>query len=236
LRTVVLERRELLGGATVTEEVWSGYRASTASYVVSHFFPRIVRDLGLKKYGYHVYPLDPAYFAPFPDGSGFLLWEDPRRAVEEIGRFNGHDGDAYPEYSRTLGELAELVRPLLYRRLPDPNVRSIADVKELLSLGRYAFASRKQLSWLVDRMTMSCADFLDQFFEDDRVKGALARGGVIGLYMCGSGTRKGGGVMGILGFNASRVAIRDAKREDRRKRLQRLSPRSKAFGEREKVS
>ena len=94
LRTVVLERRELLGGAAVTEEVWPGYRVSTASYVVSLFSPRIVRDLGLKKYGYHVYPLDPAYFAPFPDGSGFLLWEDPRRAAEEIGRINRHDGDA----------------------------------------------------------------------------------------------------------------------------------------------
>jgi phytoene dehydrogenase-like protein len=81
-----------------------------------------------------------------------------------------------------LGELAELVRPLLYKRPPDPNVRSIADVKELLSLGRYAFGRRKQLSRLVDLMTKSCADFLDQFFEDDRVKGALAPGGVIGMW------------------------------------------------------
>jgi len=182
LKPLVLERRELVGGAAVTEEVWPGYRVSTASYVVSLFSPKIVRDLDLEKHGYHVYPLDPAYFAPFPDGEGFLLWEDHVRAGEEIARINKHDGAAYPEYSHALGELADLVRPLLYRTPPDPSVQTLADVKELLSLGRYAFGTRKQLSRLVDLMTMSCADFLDHFFVDDRIKGALAPGGVIGMW------------------------------------------------------
>lgn len=182
LKTLVLERRELLGGAAVTEEVWPGYRVSTASYVVSLFSPRIVRDLNLKKYGYHIYPLDPAYFAPFPDGSGFLLWEDAYHAGKEISKINRHDGAAYPEYSRTLGELADLLRPLLYRIPPDPGVRTIADVREFLSLGRYAFGTRKQISRVVDLMTMSCADFLEHYFEDDRIKGALAPGGVIGMW------------------------------------------------------
>ncbi len=182
LKTVVLERRHLVGGAAVTEEVWPGYRVSTASYVVSLLSARIVRELDLPKYGYHVYPLDPAYFAPFPDGSGFLLWDDPARAGEEIGRINAGDGRAYLEYNRELAELAELVRPLLYRRPPDPGVSSFADVLEALSLGRYAFGNRRSISRLVDLMTMSCADFLERFFVDERVKGALAPGGVIGMW------------------------------------------------------
>ncbi len=182
LKTVVLERRHLVGGAAVTEEVWPGYRVSTASYVVSLLSARIVRELDLPKYGYHVYPLDPAYFAPFPDGSGFLLWDDPARAAEEIGRINAEDGRAYLEYNRELAELAELVRPLLYRRPPDPGVRSFADVVEALLLGSYAFGNRRSISRLVDLMTMSCADFLDRFFVDERVKGALAPGGVIGMW------------------------------------------------------
>ena len=182
LKTLVLERRHLVGGAAVTEEVWPGFKVSTASYVVSLLSPRIVQDLELRRYGYHVYPLDPAYFAPFPDGSGFLLWEDRRRAAEEIGNINERDGAAYPEYSRALDELAELVRPLLYKVPPDPSIRSFADVRETLSLGRYAFGNRKDLSRLVDLMTMSCADFLEQFFVDERVKGALAPGGVIGMW------------------------------------------------------
>lgn len=183
LRTVVLERRHLVGGAAVTEEVWPGYRVSTASYVVSLFSAGIVRDLDLPKHGYHVYPLDPAYFAPFEDGSGFLLWDDPAEAAEEIGRINPRDGKAYLDYNRHLGELADLVRPLLYRRPPDPGVRSVSDVVEALSLGRYAFGNRKDISRLVDLMTMSAADFLDLYFEDERIKGALAPGGVIGAWL-----------------------------------------------------
>jgi phytoene dehydrogenase-like protein len=182
LKTLVLERRHLLGGAAVTEEVWPGFKVSTASYVVSLFSPRIVQELELRRHGYHVYPLDPAYFAPFPDGSGFLLWDDPRQAAEEIGKINKRDGAAYPEYSRTLDELANLVRPLLYTVPPDPNIRSFADIKEALSLGRYAFGNRRDISRLVDLMTMSCADFLEQFFVDEKVKGALAPGGVIGMW------------------------------------------------------
>jgi phytoene dehydrogenase-like protein len=182
MRTIVLERRHLLGGAAVTEEVWPGFRVSTASYVVSLLSERVVRELDLPRYGYHVYPLDPAYFAPFPDGSGFLLWDDPARAAEEIGKINVRDGKAYLEYNRELSELADLVRPLLYKRPPDPGIRSLADVVETLSLGRYAFGNRRSISRLVDLMTMSCADFLDRYFVDERVKGALAPGGVIGMW------------------------------------------------------
>src|SRR5215213_8319198 len=182
MKTIVLERRHLLGGAAVTEEVWPGFAVSTASYVVSLLSARVVRELNLPRYGYHVYPLDPAYFAPFPDGSGFLLWDDPARAAEEIGKINSRDGRAYLEYNRELGELADLVRPLLYRRPPDPGIRSLADMIEALSLGLYAFGNRRSISRLVDLMTMSCADFLDRFFVDERVKGALAPGGVIGMW------------------------------------------------------
>ena len=182
MKTVVLERRHLVGGAAVTEEVWPGYKVSTASYVVSLLSARIVRELDLPRYGYHVYPLDPAYFAPFEDGTGFLLWDEPAEAAREIGKINAHDGRAYLEYNRQLSELADLVHPLLYKRPPDPGVRSLADVVETLSLGRYAFGNRKSISRLVDLMTMSCADFLDRFFVDERVKGALAPGGVIGMW------------------------------------------------------
>ena len=135
LKTVVLERRHLVGGAAVTEEVWPGFKVSTASYVVSLLSAKVVRELDLPRFGYHVYPLDPAYFAPFADGTGFLVWDDPEAAAEEIGKINAADGRAYLEYNRQLGELADLVRPLLYRKPPDPGVRSFADVVETLSLG-----------------------------------------------------------------------------------------------------
>src|ERR671922_448046 len=80
LRTLILERRPIVGGAAVTEEPWPGYRVSTASYVVSLMQPKIVRELQLRRHGYEVYPLDPAYFTPFPDGRSLLMWDEPRMA------------------------------------------------------------------------------------------------------------------------------------------------------------
>jgi phytoene dehydrogenase-like protein len=182
LDVLVLERRPFVGGAAATEEVWPGFKVSTASYVVSLFPQKIVSDLGLVRHGYHVYPLDPAYFAPFDDGTGFLLWDDPRQAADEIRRIDKRDGDSYPAYSRELGELADIIRPLLFRTPPNLGLRSFADLKEALFLGRHMFSHRRDISRLVDLLTMSCADFLERFFRDERVKGALAPGGVIGMW------------------------------------------------------
>ena len=181
-RTLVLERRELLGGASVTEEVWPGFRVSTASYVVSLLQPKIVRDLRLERFGYHVYPLDPAYFLPFPDGRSLLLWDDPRKAAGEIGKISPRDGRAYLEYDRALSELVTIVRPLLLRRPPAVDLRTAADVAEALALARHFFRHRKHVARLVELMTLSVSDFLDQWFSDDAVKGALAPGGVIGAW------------------------------------------------------
>ena len=182
LRVVVLERRHLVGGAAVTEELWPGYRVSTASYVVSLMSPQIVRDLDLAAHGYRVDQLDPAYFAPFPDGRGFLLWDDPARAAQEIGRLSPEDGKGYLEYNRTLAKLADIVRPLLYKIPPDVGSRPVDGARDAASLGRYLLAGRKEIASLVDLMTMSAADFLAQFFTDEAVMGALCAGSVIGAW------------------------------------------------------
>lgn len=182
LRTVVLERRHLVGGAAVTEEPWPGYRVSTASYVVSLLPARIVRELSLASYGYHVYPLDPAYFAPFLDGSGILVWEDPREAAEEIGRINRADGAAYQRYSEDIAALCDIIRPLLHKIPPDPALRSARDLPGAAAMMGYLLRRRGAAAGLVDLMTMSCADFLGRYFRDERILGALAPGGVIGMW------------------------------------------------------
>jgi phytoene dehydrogenase-like protein len=182
MKTIVLERRHLVGGAAVTEELWPGFKVSTASYVVSLMSPHIVQELDLARYGYEVFQLDPAYFAPFPEGNGFLLWDDPRRAAQEIAKISPLDGDGYLEYSRTMSELADLIKPLLYKIPPEVTIDSAGDVKELAGLGRYALGGRRDIARLVDLMTMSANDFLSQFFIDERVKGALCAGSVIGAW------------------------------------------------------
>ena len=182
LRTVVVERRDILGGACATEEVWPGFRVSTASYVVSLLQPKIVRDLRLEQFGYEVYPLDPAYFAPFPDGRSIFLWDEPGKAADEIGKISAADGRAYLEYDRALGNLVRIVRPLLLRRPPAVDLRTPADLAEVIALARHFFRHRKHIARLVELMTLSVSDFLDQWFSDESVKGALSPGGVIGAW------------------------------------------------------
>jgi phytoene dehydrogenase-like protein len=182
LDVIVLERREMVGGAAVTEALWPGYRVSTASYVVSLLAPKVVSDLELERFGYRVYPLDPAFFAPFPDGRGLLMWDEPQRAAQEIAEFSRRDAAAWLDYSSALTELAALVRPLLLRVPPSLRLGSFADLKEALSLGGYVGRRRRKLARVVDLMTMSVADFLDEYFESPSVKGAIGFGGTIGAW------------------------------------------------------
>src|SRR5918997_6399505 len=97
LRACVLERRDILGGACVTEEVWPGYRVSRASYVVSMLQPKVVADLCLHEHGYAPIPLDPAY-ATFAGGAPVFFHDDPARAAESIARRSRRDAAAYPDF------------------------------------------------------------------------------------------------------------------------------------------
>jgi phytoene dehydrogenase-like protein len=182
LRTLVLERRSILGGASVTEEPWPGYRVSTASYVVSLFQPKIERELQLRRHGYEVFPLDPAYLTPFPDGRSLLMWDEPPRAAAEIAKISGPDAQAYLRYCADLDRLSAFVRPLLLRTPLQLPPSSFEDFKEAGFLARHVMRHRRTLSEVVDLMTMSVSDFLDRYFTDEAVKGALCPGGVIGMW------------------------------------------------------
>jgi phytoene dehydrogenase-like protein len=182
LRTLILERRPLVGGAAVTEEPWPGFHVSTASYVTSLMQPKIVRDLRLRSFGYEVFPLDPAYFTPFPDGRSVLMWDQPEKAAAEIARINEADGAAYLQYTIDLDRLAAFVRPLLLRVPISLPPSSIDDLREAGFLAKHVMRHRRTLSDVVDLMTMSVADFLDRYFVDESVKGALCPGGVIGMW------------------------------------------------------
>ncbi|MCU1257122.1 MAG: dependent oxidoreductase [Bryobacterales bacterium] len=155
-RVLVLERRELLGGCAVTENLWPGFRVSTASYLVSLLRDEIVRDLELKRFGYHVYPKDPPFFTPFPDGRHLFMWQDTARTVAEIARFSKHDAEAFPTYDAHLETLAERMDALL---LSDPPA-AVDGLREVLE--------------------SSAEEFLDRWFESPEIKVTLATDGVIG--------------------------------------------------------
>src|SRR5262245_25071178 len=128
----VVERRDLLGGAAVTEEPWPGYRVSSASYVVSLMPPQIKRDLDLRRHGYRVSIISPDYFVPFPDGTALTLWGDSERDAQEIAQLSPGDGEAYVEFDRHFDRVAGLLRELMWT-VP-PNL-SIGDLPRWLALG-----------------------------------------------------------------------------------------------------
>src|SRR5438045_1271923 len=119
LDVLVLESRDVLGGAAATEETWPGYQVSSASYVVSLMPPRIVDELQLRRFGYKVSIVSPDYFVPFPDGTSLTLWGD-ERDIENIARFSKHDAEAYQAFDRYFDRVAGLLKDLLF--VVPPNI------------------------------------------------------------------------------------------------------------------
>src|SRR6202158_3754181 len=99
-KVLVLEKRELVGGCAVTEELWPGYRVSTAAYLTSLMQERIIRELELQRFGYRVDAKDPAFFSPFPDGRHLFMWQDRQKTLAEIAKFSQRDAEALPAYAK----------------------------------------------------------------------------------------------------------------------------------------
>ena len=110
LKVLVLERREVLGGACVTEELWPGYKVSTAAYVNSLLRPEIIRDLELKRHGFEMLPRNPSSFTPFPDGRSLLLGPDKALTHREVSKFSAKDADALPQVRGDAGAGGRLPR------------------------------------------------------------------------------------------------------------------------------
>lgn len=182
LDVLVLEKRDVVGGAATTEEPWPGYRVSSASYVVSLMPPRIIRELDLKRFGYEVSIVTPDYFVPFPDGTSLTLWGDVTRDAESIARLSEADARAYVEFDRYFDRVARLMRDLLFVVPPNINLRELP--KWAATAGRFRKWSGRDVHEVVRLFTMSASDFLDEWFEDERVKGALATQAIIGAW-CG---------------------------------------------------
>ena len=180
---LVLERRPVLGGAAVTEEVFPGFRFSVCSYVVSLLRPEIIRELDLARHGLEILPLD-GTFTPMPSGDYLWRVNDHAKTRREIARHSKLDAEAYDEYGRAMVEMARFVKPILNMTPPDPMSLNPRDLGRLLFLGRRfrALADQDRVNQL-QLMTMSAADFLDQWFETDALKATMSASGVIGTFL-----------------------------------------------------
>jgi phytoene dehydrogenase-like protein len=196
LRTCVLERRHILGGACVTEEVWPGRRVSRASYVVSMLQPKVVRDLELKRHGYHAIPLDPPFGTFAADGSAILFPGDEQSFRDQIARVSKKDADAFPAFEHVLAKAADFLRPVMLRPPPALGSKRPHDLLDLLREGaRAAGLKQREVHDLFRVLTMSVGDLLDSYFETDAIKGAYASTGVVGVW---AGPRSPGTAYNLL--------------------------------------
>jgi phytoene dehydrogenase-like protein len=182
-KVLVLERRHVLGGAAVTEEVFPGFRFSVCSYVVSLLRPEIIRDLDLPRHGLEILPLD-GTFTPMPNGDYLWRVNDHARTRREIARHSKLDAEAYDEYGKAMVEMARFVKPILNMTPPDPTSLNPRDLMKLLFLGR-RFRALPDLDRYnqLQLMTMSAVDFLDQWFETDVLKATMSASGIIGTFL-----------------------------------------------------
>ena len=171
-RTLVLERRGIVGGACVTEEFAPGFRASPGAYVLSMLRDAIWRDMRLRERGLHVDQAGPSLNV-YPDGQTFVLDGDRARSVEAIRGLSSRDARAFPAYEETLERIAGALMPVFDWTAPDPRLRRARDLPGLLRLGRLAFRQRDDLQEASFLFTTSARQYLDEHFESEMLKSAL---------------------------------------------------------------
>jgi phytoene dehydrogenase-like protein len=196
LRTLILERRDLVGGACVTEEIAPGCRASTASYIASMLRPEVVRDLRLATHGLRMVPCEPGLQVPFSDGDILALWSDPARTAEEIERHSRKDAAAFVALDGRLKRLAAHLQPFFLEPPPDLHATGFRRVREGARLARRLLRlSGEEITELVSFLTGSLGDLLDRTFETDKVKTLLLANNVYGKH---GGPYAEGTAMGLL--------------------------------------
>jgi phytoene dehydrogenase-like protein len=182
-KVLVLERRHVLGGAAVTEEIFPGFKFSVCSYVVSLLRPEIIRDLNLPKQGLEILPLD-GTFTPMANGDYLWRVNDHAKTRREIARHSKYDAEAYEEFGKAMLQMCRFVKPILSMVPPDPTTLQPRELLKLMFLGRrFQDLSGEDKYNQVQLMTMSAIDFLDQWFETDVLKATMSASGIIGTFL-----------------------------------------------------
>jgi len=196
LSTVVVERREIVGGCCVTEEIAPGCRASTTSYIASMLRPEVIRDLKLAEHGLRMVPCDPALQVPFPDGQLVSWWADRERVVTELKKISPRDAETFVRVDDRLKKLARYLQPFFLEPPPEPDTKSLAGWSDLFRVGkRFRGISSGDISQLVSFLTGSLGEFLDRNYESEKVKTLFLANNVYGKH---GGPYQPGTALGLL--------------------------------------
>jgi phytoene dehydrogenase-like protein len=196
LRTLVLERRDVVGGCAVTEEIAPGCRASTTSYIASMLRPEVIRDLNLPAHGLRMVPCEPALQVAFPDENVVPWWPEPEKTAAEWSRFSKKDGETFLSVDAELKRLARYLQPFFLEPPPRVNGRGLSGLMELLRVGRrFRGISEDEIGRMVSFLTGSLGEFLDRNFESEVVKTMFIANNVYGKH---GGPYQPGTAIGLL--------------------------------------
>jgi phytoene dehydrogenase-like protein len=196
LSTLVLERRDVVGGCCVTEEIAPGCRASTTSYIASMLRPEVIRDLGLAAHGLRMVPCEPLLLVPFLDGRVIRWWSDRERTVAEMSRFSARDARTFVRVDDQLKKLARYLQPFFLEPPPDIHARGLAGLLEMLRVGRrFRGISGDEMAQMLSFMTGSLGDYLDRNYESEQVKTLFLANNVYGKH---GGPYQPGTAIGLL--------------------------------------
>src|SRR5437763_7340401 len=196
LSTIVLERREIVGGCCVTEEIAPGCRVSTTSYIASMLRPEVISELQLGSHGLRMIPCDPAIQVPFPDGHVVPWWVDPERARQEFSKISAKDAARFVQVDNQLKKLARYLQPFFMEPPPEVDTSTMKGWSELFRLGkRFRGISNTEISQLVSFLTGSLGEFLDVNYESEKMKAMFLANNVYGKH---GGPYQPGTAIGLL--------------------------------------
>ena len=196
LSTLVLERREIIGGCCVTEEIAPGCRVSTTSYIASMLRPEVIAELGLADHGLRMVPCDPAIQVPFPDGHVVPWWVDRERAKAEFGKISARDAARFVEVDDQLKKLARYLQPFFMEPPPEIDTSTVGGWSDLFRLGkRFRGISSAEIAQLVSFLTGSLGEFLDHNYESEKMKTMFLANNVYGKH---GGPYQPGTAIGLL--------------------------------------
>jgi phytoene dehydrogenase-like protein len=196
LSTLVLERREIVGGCCVTEEIAPGCCASTTSYIASMLRPEVIRDLELASHGLRMVPCDPALQVPFPDGQVVPWWVNRERTVAELRKISLKDSQTFVRIDDQLKKLARYLQPFFLEPPPEFEVDGLQGWWNLLRVGkRFRGITNNEIAQLISFLTGSLGDFLDRHYESEKIKTLFLANNVYGKH---GGPYDPGTALGLL--------------------------------------
>ncbi|MGA8762922.1 MAG: NAD(P)/FAD-dependent oxidoreductase, partial [Candidatus Sulfotelmatobacter sp.] len=196
LSVLVLERRDIVGGCCVTEEIAPGCRASTTSYVASMLRPEVIAELGLANYGLRMIPCDPSIQVPFPDGHVVPWWAEPKRAQAEFRTISVNDAERFARVDAQLKKLARYLQPFFLEPPPEVDIATMSGWADLFRVGkRFRGISSAEVAQLISFLTGSLGEFLDHHYESEKMKTLFLANNVYGKH---GGPYQPGTAIGLL--------------------------------------